>query len=221
LITRDIKKINEVLNSIGFNINCIGETILTTWNSDGSINAAPMGVIKIDENHLEVRPYKSSQTFLNLIKNPKACVNITNNPELFLVTAFKKENLLDFSHPTFRSDLSIEQADASIFLEKIESRNISNERISFIAEVSSIDILKKVPAVMNRGKAQAVEAIIYATRIEHLLKNKNLLKAEAYIIKFNGCRKVIERVSSVGSPEAKVLEVLEILIENWRIKFWR
>jgi len=212
------KKIDEILTNIGFSYAYLSESILTTWKPDGSINAAPMGIIRVDPNHLKVKPYKSSQTFLNLIKRPKACVNTTNNPELFLVTAFKQENLRAFSHPKFHSDLSIEQADATIFLEKMESRDISNERSSFVGEVSSIKILKKLPAVVNRGKAQAVEAIIHATRIEYFLKNKNLLEAKAQIDKFNICREVMGRVSSVGSPETRVVEALEKMIEQWRAK---
>ena len=212
------KKIDEILNNIGFNYNCISESILTTWKPDGSINAAPMGVLRIDSNHLEVKPYKSSQTLLNLIKSHKACVNTTNNPEFFLVTAFKQEDLQAFSHPKFCTDLSIEQADSAIFLEKMERREISNERSSFVGEVSSIKILKKVPTVVSRGKAQAVEAIIHATRIEYFLKNNNLLQAKVQITKFNKCREVMGRVSSVGSPEARVLEVLEEMIERWRVK---
>ncbi len=212
------KKIDEILTNIGFSYGCLSESILTTWKPDGSINAAPMGIIRVDPNHLEVKPYKSSQTFLNLINRPSACVNTTNNPELFLVTAFKQENLRVFSHPKFRSDLSIEQADAAIFLEKMEGKDISNERSSFVGEVSSIKILKKLPSVVKRGKSQAVEAIIHATRIEYFLENKNLLEAKAQIIKFNKCREVMGRVSSVGSPEARVVEALEKMIEQWRAK---
>jgi len=212
------KKIDEILTNIGFSYDCLSESILTTWKPDGSINAAPMGIIRVDSNHLKVKPYKSSQTFLNLINRPHDCVNTTNNPELFLVTAFKKEDLRAFSHPKFLSDLSIEQADAAIFLEKMESRDISNERSSFVGEVSSIKILKKFPAVVSRGKAQAIEAIIHATKIEYFLENKKLLEAKTQIYKFNKCREVMERVSSVGSPEARVVKALEKMIEQWRAK---
>ena len=212
------KKIEEVLTNIGLHYGSLSESILTTRKPDGSINAAPMGIIRVDPNHLEVKPFKSSQTFLNLIKQPKACVNTTNNPELFLVTAFKQENLRAFSHLKFRSDLSIEQADAAIFLEKMESRDISNERSSFVGEVSSIKIFKKVPAVLNRGRAQAVEAIIHATRIEYFLEKKNLLEAKAQINKFNECREVVGRVSLIGSQEVRVVEALEKMIEQWRAK---
>jgi hypothetical protein len=72
--------------------------------------------------------------------------------------------------------------------------------------------------VVNRGKAQAVEAIIYATRIEYFLKNKKFLEAKAQIDKFNICREVMGRVSSVGSPESRVVEALEKMIEQWRAK---
>jgi hypothetical protein len=212
------KKIDEILTNIGFSNGCISESILTTWKTDGTINAAPMGIIRVDSNHLKVKPYKSSQTFLNLLKRPCACVNITNDPELFLVTAFKQENLRSISQPKFRSDLSIEQADAVIFLEGLECIDISNEGSSFVGEVSSIKVLKKFPAVVSRGKAQAVEAIIHSTKIEYFLENKKLLEAKTQINRFNKCREVIGRVSTVGSPEARVVEALESIIEQWRAK---
>ncbi len=212
------KKIDETLTNIGFSNDCISEAILTTWKTDGTINAAPMGIIRVDSNHLQVKPYKSSQTFLNLLKRSCACVNITNNPELFLVTAFKQENLRSISQPKFRSDLSIEQADAAIFLEGMECIDISNEPSSFVGEVLSTKILKKFPAVVSRGKAQAVEAIIHATKIKYFLGNKKLLEAKTQITSFNKCREVIGRVSTVGSPEARVVVALETIIEQWRAK---
>jgi hypothetical protein len=212
------KKNDEILTNIGFSDGCISESILTTWKPDGSINAAPMGIIRVDSDHLKVKPYKSSQTFLNLIKRPEACVNTTNNPELFLVTAFKQENLRTFSHPKFCPDLSIEQADSAIFLKKMESINISNERSSFVGEVSSIKILNNFPEVVNRGKAQALEAIIYATKIEYFLENKKMIEAKTQIYKFKECREIMRRVSSVGSSEARVFEALEKMIEQWRAK---
>jgi hypothetical protein len=212
------KKIDEILTNIGFSNGCLSESILTTWKPDGSINAAPMGIIRVDSNHLEVKPYKSSQTFMNLIKRPNACVNTTNNPELFLVTAFKQENLQTFSHPKFCPDLSIEQADAAIFLEKMEGRDILNERPSFVGEVSSIKILNNFPEVVNRAKYQALEAIIYATNIEYFLNNKKMIEAKTQIYKFNECREIMRRVSSADSSEARVFEALEKMIEQWRAK---
>jgi hypothetical protein len=209
------QNLEEALDRIGFSRGSIVESVLTTLNPDGSVNAAPIGVARKGPVQLEIRPYRSSKTHSNLNRNPEACINVINDPAIFLVTAFKEEKF-DFSPPKFSHDNSIEQADAVVFLTMLKREEIDKERSSFVGEASSIKLITESPIVFSRGRAQAIEAIIHATRIEYYLKNRKLVEAEDYIDRFNRCKRVVLKVSSQDSPETRTVEALERLIDRWR-----
>ena len=209
------QNLEEALDRIGFGRGSIVESVLTTLNPDGSVNATPMGVIRKGAVQLEIRPYKSSRTHSNLNRNPEACVNVICDPTIFLVTAFKEEKF-DFSSPRFSHDNSIEQADAVVFLTMLKRKEIDKERSSFVGEASSIKLITESPTVFSRGRAQAIEAIIHATRIEYYLKNRKLVEAEDHVDRFNRCKRVVLKVSSQDSPETRTVEALERLIDRWR-----
>lgn len=209
------QNLEEALDRIGFSRGSIVESVLTTLNPDGSVNAAPMGVARKGPIQFEIRPYRSSKTHSNLNRNPEACINVINDPAIFLVTAFKEEKF-DFSPPKFSHDNSIEQADAVVFLTMLKREEIDKERSSFVGEASSIKLITESPTVFSRGRAQAIEAIIHATRIEYYLKNRKLVEAEDYIDRFNRCKRVVLKVSPQDSPETRTVEALERLIDRWR-----
>jgi len=80
------------LDDLGFLKGSIGETIVSTYSSDGQPNAAPMGVVIEGHERLLIRPYVSSLTYRNLQAKRCAVVNVTSNPEMFYLTAFKEAN---------------------------------------------------------------------------------------------------------------------------------
>jgi hypothetical protein len=207
------QNLEEALDRIGFSRGSIVESVLTTLNPDGSVNPAPMGVARKGPVQLEIRPYKSSKTYRNLNRNPEACVNVLDDPEIFLITAFKEEKL-DLPPLKFSHDNSIEQADAAVFLTILRREEIDEDRSSFIGEASSVKVMKEAPTVFSRGRAQAIEAIIHATRIEYCLKNRK--SVEDHIGRFNRCKEIILRVSPQDSSETRTVEALERLIDRWR-----
>ncbi len=85
------KSTEVLLDELGFVTGSINEVILTTMSPDGTPNAAPMGAQRVGPDALEIRPFKTSKTHRNLLGQGRACVNITADPGLFLVTAFKEE----------------------------------------------------------------------------------------------------------------------------------
>ena len=54
------------LADLGFSTDIISETIVSTYNSDGTSNAAPMGVIMKDSNHVIINIFASALTHQNL-----------------------------------------------------------------------------------------------------------------------------------------------------------
>lgn len=206
----------ELLDALGFNMGCIVETIVATRNPDGSPSAAPMGVTRTGPTILEIKPFKSSATHRNLLDRKYACVNVTVDPELFLVTAFKHEPIQGFTQPRIEEDLTLASADASIFVENLRSRDTSKDRGCFVCRVRSVEVHNLLQRVFSRGRAEAIEAIVHATRIKPYLRKGRWEDVERLEKSFDDCKRVVERVSAPGSTEMRVIQALEILIDRWR-----
>jgi hypothetical protein len=206
--------IKEKMDQLGFNYGSTIETILTTWNFDGTVNAAPMGVIRTLKDQIVIRPYRSSNTYRNILKNKEACVNTTQDSELFLKTAFKDEGLGLFSIK--KSDLLIEGSDASIKLKiiSVESENIN--RPESTGEIQQIITKKRIPISFNRGRNNAIEAIIHASHIRYKI-NERGEDVKTDLINFNNNIQIIKKVSASNSTEMKVANKLELLVEKWRL----
>ncbi len=205
----------ELLDELGFSRGCIVETLVATRNPDGSPNVAPMGVTRTGSDLLEIKPFKSSTTYRNLLSRRDACVNVTADPELFLVTAFKHDPLSGFKPVHIDEDLSLGPADGSVFVETLNGHDISN-RGCFVCRAHSIDIHRPLPTVFSRGRAGAIEAVVHATRIKAFILEGRYEDVEKLNRKFNECKEVVERVSAPESVEVRVVRALETLIGNWR-----
>ena len=68
------------------------ETIVSTYNPDGTPNAAPMGITMQDQQTLSLNIFNSSSTCRNLKANKCAVINLTSNIEVFYKTTFKEAN---------------------------------------------------------------------------------------------------------------------------------
>lgn len=202
-----------LLEDIGFKKNSIVEAILVTKNKDGSVNPAPMGVTRVKDNIVKLKPFKSSKTHQNLTINRMACINTTQDPLLFLATAFKEEiNEIDFGQ--ISSEMRILRAEAHIFIKIIDVKEISKYRSTFLSEVSSIELIDRVPKVFSRGRASSIDAIIHATRLK-VFKDKKGERTDNLLEKFQICKKNVYRVSSKKSDAAKVINILQRLIKKW------
>jgi len=203
------------LDALGFDRNSIMETIVTTWGSDGSPSAAPMGVRRTDDDLLEIKPFKSSGTYRNLLECQEACVNITASPGLFLATAFKDESLEGFNEPRIGGDLALDSSDACVFVEVSRCVDDSDDRGCFTGRVRSVMVHRPFPRVFSRGRAEAIEAIIHATRIKAFLEERYRGEVERLKKSFEECKSIVEKVSSPTSEEARVVVTLERLIDRW------
>jgi len=209
-------EIVELLDELGFSKGCIVETIVATMNPNGSPNPAPMGVTRRGPDLLEIKPFKSSATYRNLLKGRDACVNVTGDPELFLTTAFKHDSLHGFKLPSIDENLSLRTADASILVEILRGQDISENRGCFVCRARSVEIHHPLPRVFSRGRAETIEAVIHTTRIRAYIHMGRLEDAEKLNKRFNECKKVVEKVSTPDSADRRVIQTLETLIKAWR-----
>ena len=210
------KSIEIKLDELGFKTGSISEVILTTMNPDRTPNAAPMGALRTGPGTLEIRPFKTSNTYRNLLGHKRACVNITTDPSLFLVTAFKGERFEGFREASFKNDMRLEASDAHLIVEVGEGREVSDDRARFTCKVSSVELCNLIPRAFRRGVAAAIEAIVHATRIEVFTHEAEQVEMERLIRRFFECKDVVERVSALDSTEARVIRELERLIACWR-----
>ncbi len=210
------EEIEQKLDNLRFKSGSVNEVILTTVNADGSANAAPMGVLRIGGKNLEIKPFKASTTYANLLRCPRACINITDDPALFLVTAFKDECFEGIHGHSIDEELRLDPSDAYIFINVVDTRDVSEVQSSFTCLVSSVEVTQHKPRVFSRGRSMTIEAIIYATRIEVFVQNGWWERVERLIKHFNMCKDVVSRVSTLDSTEVRIIQALERLIESWR-----
>jgi len=205
--------VGETLERLGMSRGSIIEAILTTLNWDGSINAAPMGVTRVEPKRISVRPYRSTTTCENLRRDGHACVNTTGRPELFFATAFKGTHAGIFPQPIF-DGLAMIDADASIFLELSEEGG-EQERPTFSGKPSSVMISENLPPAYSRGRSQAIDAVIIATHIEYqAISGLTIDKLQLNYL--DRCIQVVRKVSPPESPEARVTDEIEKMGETWR-----
>ncbi|MFC1802483.1 DUF447 domain-containing protein [Thermoproteota archaeon] len=205
--------LSQSLKELGFTKKSIVEIILVTVNNNGTFNAAPMGVV----NHnsvIETRPFLTSRTYQNLHRYKKAAINITNNPYIFLATAFKDE----IENPPRIIDFMLEDSEAVIRVEKISESKYSELQAVFLLKPLEIMINRQKPLVFSRGRAEAIEAVIHATRIKVFDVENQRKKVTMLMERLDYCLKVIDRVSEKYTPEMIVAEKIRDMIEHWGIK---
>ena len=145
------------------------ETIVTTMNSEGGINFAPMGVEWGDEM-IVLKPFLETTTFLNVRETGSAVVNITDDVMLFAQGAISSPQ---FPHvPAQRvkgavleaacswRELEVVAIDATPPRSRIDTRVVhQGTRREFLG--------------FNRARHAVLEAAILATRT-HLLPREQI-----------------------------------------------
>ena len=211
------------LNDLGFLKGSIGETIVSTYDSDEQPNAAPMGVVIENNEQLLIRPYHTSLTYKNLQAKGCAVVNVTSNPELFYVTAFKDVNpdgklprgLFEKAETVVAPRLGA--ADAAVEVLVAEVGSFGAERAEFLCNVQLVKASKALPKVYCRAQFATIEAIIHATRIKLFLRgNKQEQKQAIHLLELvNVCEDVVNRTA----PNSRYSEIMADLTQ--RISLWR
>lgn len=211
------------LYDLGFLKDTIGETIVSTYDADGQPNAAPMGVVIESNERLLIRPYISSLTYRNLQAKRCAVVNLTSNPELFYLTAFKEANPDGKLSPELFEKAETVDAprlrttDAFIEVLVAETGSFSTERAEFLCNVKLVKASKKLPKVYCRAQFATIEAIIHATRIKPLLRgDKQEQKQAIRLLELvELCQDIVDRTAP-KSPYSEIMADLTQRINSWR-----
>ena len=200
------------LVDLGFVDGLIMETIVSTSDSTGHYDAAPMGIVK-NKDQLTIKPFTSSLTYENLKTTKCAVVNVTSDPKLFYITSFKEANPNGKLSPELFEKAKtvpapkLRKADATIEVKVNKISSLSSERAKFLCNIQHVTAPKAMP----------IEAIVHATRIKPFLKGtgqqqKRALKLLELV---DVCQDVVDR-TALNSVYSEIMADL-----NQRISVWR
>ncbi|ALT69588.1 DUF447 domain-containing protein [Methanobrevibacter millerae] len=177
------------------------ETIITTINDDGSLNAAPIGILCRGKDKVMCRIFKGSHTLENIISQKEFIVNICENPELFTWSLLDNLEKDDFSE-----DQSIKNVDA-YFKCKVTSIKEAVKQSDPVKKKSEANVIKADVCKLiirnpvkayNRSFSYVVECLANFSRIDIVDDEKR----KYYLDSFKEARRVVKKVGSKQDKEA-------------------
>lgn len=212
------------LADLGFVDGVIYESIVSTYNSDGTANAAPMGVTLQDTQSLRLTAFNTSQTYRNLKANRYGVVNLTGNVEMFYRTAFKETNPDGklpkewFTKAETVQAPKLRFADAAVEVSASVMEALGAEKTRVLCRVQHVSAQKKYPQAFSRARAATLEAIVHATRVKVFMHDAGKQEQVAQLLALiANCRDVVNHTAP-HSQYCAVMTDLMRLIHSWRSK---
>ncbi|MEM2922080.1 MAG: DUF447 family protein [Candidatus Bathyarchaeia archaeon] len=208
---------NLILSRLGLEVGLTYEAIVTTISAAGDYNAAPMGIRREDDTSVIISPFKTSTTYRNLVVTWEAVANFTDEPYLFLATAFKEDKPLDpqiFSYSKTVKAPRLTTAESFLELRVVEVKESEDRAaIRCYPLFSEVQHIRLKPYC--RGRYAALEAIIHATRIKILLENRQLEEATPLIQLVQTYRSLVHKVADCSSYSS-VIDKIDEMIQRWQ-----
>ncbi len=212
------------LTDLGFQKGAIAETIVSTYNSDGSPNAAPMGATIKNQQQLTIDLYNSSTTLVNIKSCRCAVVNLTSNIEVYYKTAFKEANSDGalpqewFTKAQAVNAPKLRFAEASVEVSVADLTAVGAEKTRAVLDVELLKAEKVYPQVYCRAFGLTLEAIVNATRVKALVGDrKEQVHVGELVGKIRDCNVLVGRVAP-NSPYSAVMADLMKRVEVWSQK---
>jgi hypothetical protein len=182
------------------------EGILTTRDPDGKLHAAAMGLTVLDAWHeVELRPFVSTQTWLNLKREPYAVFHVLDDAELLVEAA------LGYFSPTRQVHQAccvpgyvLEGTCRWYELHGLQA-NETQARAALRCRVVHRG-WKRDFCGWNRAQFAVVESAILATRLE-------LLPADVVKQDIERWRTLVEKTG--GDKEKRAMEFVVKYLDNW------
>ena len=191
------------------------ETIVTTQSNEHVKNAAPIGVICKDSNHVVIHLDNCVHTHLNILENGELIVNIIKDPLIFTYSTLGElddEYFDDFNgFPLIKNTLGFFKAHVIKIREK-KRENDYNDGIGHIVtcEVEEIFISENNEIVpLNRAMNAVIESLVYYCRFDHKYKDKQ----EIIWTHMKELNRVCQKVGNKGEKESIKL-IMNKLKEN-------
>ena len=177
-INNTLYKKRENLESLNMFKGQLYETIVTTQNKESVKNAAPIGVICKDSNHVVIHLDNCVHTHQNIMENGELIVNITKDPLIFTYSTLgelEEEHFDEFNgFPMIKDSLGFFKAHVIKTIEK-KRENDYNDGIGNVVTCEVEDIYMRdyneiVP--LNRAMNAVIESLVYYCRFDHKYRQK-------------------------------------------------
>ena len=193
------------LESIGIKAGGKYETIYTTMNKAGEMDAAPIGLKCVDDYAVLGRIFEGSKTLENIKETGIFVVNITSDPSVFARSLYGNLEPEEF----VKDDdiVYMKNADAYFIalVKSIEDKEIGKDeeddgaKFSIVnAESIKIIINKPGTKALNRGIFAFLESLVDYSRIDIIDDEKK----DEYIRKFKENERLIDVVAEDDVKEA-------------------
>ena len=170
-------KRREGLESLNMFRGQLYETVVTTQSNELVKNAAPIGVICKDSNHVVIHLDNCVHTHQNIIENGELIVNITKDPLIFTYSTIGELDDEYFDEyegfPMIKDSLGFFKAHVIKTIEK-KRENDYNDGIGNVVtcKVDSIYISDNNEIVpLNRAINAVIESLVYYCRFDHKYKD--------------------------------------------------
>jgi len=181
-----------------------------------------MGVIMMDEQHVFINFFNSSNTFSNVKANKCAVANVVDDIEIFYKTSFKEANRdgklpEQWFVPSENVNApKLDHASASIDLRVKDLVPIDSEKTKVSFKVEAIHASPKFPKVYCRAMGATLEAIINATRVKHFITvEKERRQVTDLLEQIKSCNELVSKVAP-NSQYSFIMSDLRRRIESWR-----
>ena len=204
------------LESIGIKAGGKYETIYTTMNKKGEMDAAPIGLKCVDDYAVLARIFEGSKTLENIKETGIFVVNITSDPSVFARSLYG--NLVEDEFVRDDDIVYMKNADAYFIalVKSIEDSEIGKDHVNDGAKFSIINaecikIIINTPGTkaLNRGIFAFLESLVDYSRIDIIDDEKK----DEYIKKFKENERLIDVVAEDDVKEA-MKELKEKIIEK-------
>ncbi len=204
------------LESIGIKAGGKYETIYTTMNKAGEMDAAPIGLKCVDDYAVLARIFEGSKTLENIRETGIFVVNISNDPSVFARSLYG--NLEENEFVKDDDIVYMKNADAYFIalVKSIEDKEIGKDHVNdgakfSIVNAESIKIIINKPGTkaLNRGIFAFLESLVDYSRIDIIDDDKK----DEYIKKFKENERLIDVVAEDDVKEA-MKDLKERLIEK-------
>jgi hypothetical protein len=181
------------------------EGLVTTTNLNDSINIAPMGpIVDREVTHLTLRPFQSSQTYLNLKRLGSGVFHITDDVELLVRAAL---NQIDTAPRT----IAVSSVSGAIltdacrwFAFRVRELDDREQRTRIECDVVESGRLRDFFG-FNRAKHAVLEGAILATRI-------GIIAADQIREDFQRLEIIVEKTA--GDEERRAWQILTDYIQR-------
>lgn len=209
----------KILRQLGFEKDWIIETIACTYNEDNKPNAAPMGAVTKDFEHIILRPFTSTQTFKNLKRIKECTISFVRNPLIFYKFTFRNKDedlkeLLERARNVNAPKLRSGYACLELRVKKFKMESEERARITFDI-IDFHDSKIKLKEGYNRAEHALMESIIHATRIEIYLREGKVRLANKLISLINHYSSLCKRVAPNSEYYMAIQEIIK-MIQEWK-----